>query len=260
VATLLASVCYDLGDLKSLERALHELTEASRALLASGDALGAARLLNDQAAVYVRLGDPVRASHLLEESRRVFERQAGADPIAAAELAETYHLLARLPLHVAARPGREADALAMGRDYAQAAEAAYRRLGAARELTRVWETMGRIEMRAERLEPAMRSLTAALEAQRELGDVLGLARTTAALAELLARSEQAENALQLLAESIHLNVEKGSPIGLAYNRRSLEALARSVPPQLTGLHREVYRKLSAAEASLGRIKLPGERD
>jgi hypothetical protein len=120
--------------------------------------------------------------------------------------------------------------------------------------------MGRIEMRAERMEPALRSLSAALEAQRELGDVLGLARTTAALAELLARSDQAENALQLLAESIRLNVEKGSPIGLAYNRRSLEALARSVPPQLSALQREVYRKLSSAEASLGRIKLPGERD
>ncbi len=115
-------------------------------------------------------------------------------------------------------------------------------------------------MRAERMEPALRSLTAALEAQRELGDVLGLARTTAALAELLAHGDQAESALQLLAESIHLNVEKGSPIGLAYNRRSLEALARTVPAPASGLHREIFRKLSAAEASLGRIKLPGERD
>lgn len=260
VATLLASVCYDVGDLKSLERALSELTEASRALLAAGDALGAARLLNDQAAVYVRLGDPVRASHLLEESRRVFERQAPSDPLAAAELAETYHLLARLPLHVAARPGREADAIAMGRDYAAAAERAYRELGATRELTRVWETIGRIEMKADRIEPAMQSLTAALEAQRELGDVLGLARTTAALAELLARVGQMESALQLLGESIQLNVEKGSPIGLAYNRRSLEGLTRAVVPPLAGLHKELHRRLTAAEASLGRIKLSGERD
>ena len=260
VATLLASVCYDVGDLKSLERALTELTEASRALLLSGDALGAARLLNDQAAVYVRLGDPVRASHLLEESRRVFEGQSLSDPLAASELAETYHLLARLPLHVAARPGREADALAMGRDYAAAAEAAYRKLGATRELTRVWETIGRIEMKAERMEPALRSLTAALEAQRELGDVLGLARTTAALAELLHRVGQSENALQLLGESIRLNVEKGSPIGLAYNRRSLEGLGRPTSPELSSLQKEVHRLLTSAETSLGRIKLPGERD
>lgn len=260
VATLLASVCYDLGDLRSLERALAELTDASRALLAAGDALGAARLLNDQAAVYVRLGDPVRASHLLEESRRVFERQAASDPLAAAELAETYHLLARLPLHVAARPGREADAITMGREYAAAAERAYRELGATRELTRVWETIGRIEMKARRIEPALNSLNAALEAQRELGDVLGLARTTAALAELLAQVGQTENALQLLGESILLNVEKGSPIGLAYNRRSLEGLGRAVTPPLTGLYQEIHRKLTSAEASLGRITLPGERD
>jgi tetratricopeptide (TPR) repeat protein len=169
-------------------------------------------------------------------------------------------LLARLPLHVAARPGREADALAMGRDYAAAAETAYRKLGASRELTRVWETIGRIEMKAERFEPAMRSLTAALEAQRELGDVLGLARTTAALAELLHRGGQSESALQLLGESIRLNVEKGSPIGLAYNRRSLEALGRQASPLLASLHKEVHRLLTAAETSLGRIKLPGERD
>lgn len=260
VATLLASVCYDVGDLRSLERALAELTDASRALLAAGDALGAARLLNDQAAVYVRLGDPVRASHLLEESRRVFERQAATDPLAAAELAETYHLLARLPLHVAARPGREADAITMGREYAAAAERAYRELGATRELTRVWETIGRIEMKARRIEPALHSLNAALEAQRELGDVLGLARTTAALAELLAQVGQTESALQLLGESILLNVEKGSPIGLAYNRRSLEGLGRTVTPPLTALYQEIHRKLTSAETSLGRITLPGERD
>jgi tetratricopeptide (TPR) repeat protein len=260
VATLLASVCYDVGDLRSLERALAELTDASRALLAAGDALGAARLLNDQAAVYVRLGDPVRASHLLEESRRVFERQAATDPLAAAELAETYHLLARLPLHVAARPGREADAITMGREYAAAAERAYRELGSTRELTRVWETIGRIEMKAGRIEPALHSLNAALEAQRELGDVLGLARTTAALAELLARVGQTESALQLLGESILLNVEKGSPIGLAYNRRSLEGLGRTVTPPLSALYHDIHRKLTSAEATLGRITLPGERD
>lgn len=260
VSTLLASVQYDIGDLPSLERALDELTRASRALLESGDAVGAARLLNDQAAVYVRLGDPVRAAHLLAESRRVFQRLEGSDPTAAAELAETDHLFARLPLHVAARPGREADAIEMGKSHARAAERAYRQLGATRELTRVWETMGRLELRADRLDRALQSLGTALEAQRELGDVLGLARTTAALSEVLARGGKYDDALSLLAESIALNLEKGSPLGLAYNRRSLDALAQALPDEagLAVLHQEVARKLAAAEAVLGRIRLPGE--
>lgn len=263
VSTLLASVCYDLGDLRSLDRALHELTEASRALLESGDAVGAARLLNDQAAVYVRFGDPVRASHLLEESRRVFERLAPNDPSAALEMAETDHLLARLPLHVAARPGREADALAMGKSHAQAAEQTYRRLGAARELTRVWETLGRLEIRAGRIERALENLTGALQAQRDLGDVIGLARTTAALSEALSASGQHAAALGLLRESISLNLEKGSPIGLAYNRRTLEQLAQRGGQsrdrgQIALALDEALKSLIAAEESLGRIHLPGE--
>lgn len=263
VSTLLASVCYDLGDLRSLDRALHELTEASRALLESGDAVGAARLLNDQAAVYVRFGDPVRASHLLEESRRVFERLAPNDPSAALELAETDHLLARLPLHVAARPGREADAITMGKSHAQAAEQTYRRLGAARELTRVWETLGRLEIRAGRIERALENLTGALQAQRDLGDVIGLARTTAALSEALSASGQHAAALGLLRESISLNLEKGSPIGLAYNRRTLEQLAQRVGQtrergQIMGALDDALKSLVAAEESLGRIHLPGE--
>ena len=57
VSTQIAGVCYELGDPASLDRALAELTEASRLLLGAGDATGAARLLNDQAAVYVRMGD-----------------------------------------------------------------------------------------------------------------------------------------------------------------------------------------------------------
>ena len=260
VASLLASVYYDVGDLASLEQALTELTEASRLLLSAGDAVGAARLLNDQAAVYVRLGDSVRASHLLEESRRLFERMASTDVLAAAELAETYHLLARLPLHVAARPGRELDAYKMGRDYAAAAEKAYRQLGVTRELTRVWETMGRLAMRAGHPDLAMQHLTAALSAQRELGDVLGLARTTAALSEVLAAGAQYQDALALLLESIELNLDKGSPIGLAYNRRSLVALGRVLPAGLAKLAGEAHLRLEAAEASLGRIKLPGEPD
>src|SRR5262249_39684413 len=113
ISSLIASVCYDIGDASSLDRALAELTDASRALLAEGNAVGAARLLNDQAAVYVRMGDPLRAVHLLGESRKVFEQRAKSDPVTMIELAETDHLFARIPLNVGARPGREADALSM---------------------------------------------------------------------------------------------------------------------------------------------------
>lgn len=260
VTTLLASVYYDIGDPRSLTAALEELTVSSRMLLASGDAIGAARLLNDQAAIYVRLGDPVRASHLLEESHRIFERLLPSEPTAAAELAETEHLLARLPLHVAARPGREADALEMGFRHARRAEEAYRRLGATRELTRVWETIGRLAMRGGQLDQALHSLTAALDAQRELGDVLGMARTTAALSEVLFARGEHPGALALLGESIALNQEKGSPIGLAYNRRSLEQLGRKLPLEAAGALQDISRRLTSAEAILGRIKLPTDLD
>ncbi|WP_437745985.1 hypothetical protein WMF39_13795 [Sorangium sp. So ce1504] len=262
VAALIADVCYDMGDARSLERALEELATASRQLLDAGDALGAARLLNDQAAVHVRMGDPVRATHLLIESRRTFEERARVDPSARVELAETDHLFARIPLHVPARPGRESDALSMGLDHALAAERAYKQLGDTRELARVWETIGRLELRNGRLDRATQRLTAAIEAEEALGDLLGLARSTAALAEVLSAKGLHREALAVLAESMVMNLEKGSPLGLAYNRRALNALVPNI--SLQGEEAEELRKLAAqlaaAEAALGRAKLPGEPD
>ncbi|WP_199693453.1 hypothetical protein, partial [Sorangium cellulosum] len=262
LAALIASVCYDIGDMRSLERALDELTAASRLLLDAGDALGSARLLNDQAAVYVRMGDPVRATHLLTESRRVFEERARVDPVARVELAETDHLFARIPLHIAARPGRESDALSMGIDHALAAERTYKQLGDIRELARVWETIGRLELRKGRLDRATQRLTAALEAEEAHGDLIGLARSTAALAEVLSAKGLHREALAVLAESMAMNLEKGSPLGLAHNRRALNALVPNI--SLQGEEAEMLRKiaaqLAAAEATLGRIKLPGEPD
>lgn len=264
VAGLIASVYYDIGDLRSLERSLDELVQVSRELQASGDSYAAARLLNDQAAVYVRLGDPVRAAHLLEESRRVFERRADTDEVAVRELAETYHLLARLPLHVAARPGREADAVAMGRDHARMAESLYRRLGMAREVARVHETFGQLELRAGRLDRAAEHLGLALQAQGRLQDAIGLARTAAALSAVLLASGQVAQALDLLGESVALNHEKGSPLGLAYNRRSLDALLAKLPARVPeGLRAhvaEVAARLAAAEEVLGKLVLPGETE
>ncbi|WP_437592701.1 hypothetical protein [Sorangium sp. So ce1000] len=260
VAVLIASVCYDLGDARSLERAVEELAAASRLMLEAGDAIGAARLLNDQAALHVRMGDPVRATHLLVESRRAFEEQARVDPSVRVELAETDHLFARIPLHVPARPGREADALSMGLDHALAAERAYKQLGDTRELARVWETIGRLELRNGRLDRATQRLNAAIEAEEALGDLLGLARATAALAEVLSAKGLHREALAVLAESMAMNLEKGSPLGLAYNRRALNALVPNI--SLQGDEAEELRKLAAqlaaAEAALGRAKLPGE--
>ncbi|WP_437801523.1 hypothetical protein [Sorangium sp. So ce693] len=262
VAALIAGVCYDMGDARSLERALEELAIASRLLLDAGDALGAARLLNDQAAVHVRMGDPVRATHLLIEARRTFEERARVDPSARVELAETDHLFARIPLHVPARPGRESDALSMGLDHALAAERAYKQLGDTRELARVWETIGRLELRNGRLDRATQRLTAAIEAEEAHGDLLGLARSTAALAEVLSAKGLHREALAVLAESMVMNLEKGSPLGLAYNRRALNALVPNI--SLQGEEAEELRKLAAqlaaAEAALGRAKLPGEPD
>jgi tetratricopeptide (TPR) repeat protein len=268
LATLTAGVCYDLGDLSSLELALQELTTVSRQLLEAGDATLAARLLNDQAAVYVRLGDPVRATHLLSRSRELFGgllRENPDEPSILEELAQTEHLLARLPLHAQLRPGRESDAYAVCLDHAAAAERAYRGLDMRRELARIWETMGRLELGRERLEPARQRLSAALQLQRESGDVTGLARSTAALADVYVKADRPDEAVGLLAESVTLNFEKGSPIGLAFNRRAFQMLIDAVrrmrrPPteRLQEMLAELERRLAEAEAVLGKLTLPGD--
>ncbi|MDI1482976.1 tetratricopeptide repeat protein [Polyangium sp. y55x31] len=261
IAVLIASVCYDLGDMRSLERAEAELSRESRALLDAGDALGAARLLNDQAAVYVRMGDPVRAVHLLTESRNVFEQRAPNDPVAILELAETDHLLARIPLTVPPRPGREVDALNMGIDHALAAERTYKRLGAARELARVWETLGRLEHKKGRLDRAAERLSASLELGQKLGDIVGLARSAAAMSEVLAASGRFRDAFGLLGDSIALNLEKGSLIGIAESRRAFTELLRKAPrdPGVEEAARAVAKRLAEADAVLPRIELPGSR-
>ncbi|HSF33340.1 MAG TPA: tetratricopeptide repeat protein, partial [Candidatus Tectomicrobia bacterium] len=268
LAATTAGVCYDLGDLDSLQRALGELTDVSRRLLDVGEPVLAARLLNDQAALYVGLGDPVRATHLLERSRQLFEgrlRSHADDVVAVEELAETHHLLARLPLHASIRPGREADAYAMSLEHAQAAAHAYERLGQRQELARVWETMGRIELLREQHTVAQERLSAALELQRQIGDVMGLARSTAALSQLYAVTGRLEDALALLADSVSLNFEKGSPLGLAVNRGAIEAFAVMAAQargpdaeSLRGAVEEVERRLAQAESVLGRVVLPGE--
>jgi tetratricopeptide (TPR) repeat protein len=268
LAAVTAGVCYDLGNLEALQRALAVLTETSRRLLNVGESLLATRLLNDQAAVYVRLGDPVRATHLLTTSRELFEgrlRQHPDDVMALEELAETDHLLARLLLHVQMRPGREAEAYAIGLQHARAAELAYQRLGQHQKLTRVWETLGRLALQQGQLQTAQEHLSTALDLQRQIGDVTGLARSTAALADVCVQTGQLDDAVALLTNSITLNFDKGSPIGLAFNRRALGALAKATAQahgpeaeRCRGALKEVENRLAQAESVLGRVVLPGE--
>src|SRR5207249_985636 len=73
LAAVTAGVCYDVGDQGALQRALAELQESGQRLGQAGAVLPAARLLNDQAAISMRLGDPVRTTYLLAQAHERFE-------------------------------------------------------------------------------------------------------------------------------------------------------------------------------------------
>ena len=275
IRRLLAAVAYDRGDDKSLDRALAELTEATRELSRAGDARPAARLLNDQAAVLVAMGDPVRASHLLEESLQTFQvlaaraaREArregrGLTPDEAAdrcEVAETRHLMARLPLCVEAKPGQQQAAFRKAAEHAAEAEEIYEALGMQRELGRVWQTHGQLTRLAGDLGAARELLNRASRAQLNLGDAIGLAQTTQTIAGLLGDRREHAEALRLLVDSIRLNQGKGSPRGLAWNRQTLDELAQRMTEHerddLAPMIMAVRRQLEAAEGQLGRVALP----
>jgi hypothetical protein len=222
-------------------------------LTSAGDTLGAACLLNDQAAVLVRMGHPGKAVLLLRASRQAFDARIHDDPVALRELAETELLFARLPLHAQLRPGREQEGYAMGLEHALASERAFHELGEARELGRVWETMGRLELRRGRIEPARLRLEAAVEVLTQLGDLTGLATATEALSEVLVLCGRDAEAVTLLRDSIVFNRDKGSPLGLMCNRRAFTALAERLAPQpqhAAGLL-EASILLAAGERELG---------
>lgn len=268
LAAATAGICYDMGDRTALHHALAELQESSQHLANAGDFLLATSLLNDQAAVYMRLGDLARATYLLSQSHERFEsylRQHPDHALVVAELADTEHLLARLPLHVQVPPGREEETYVRGLEHAEMAAETYQRLKQYDKLARVWETMGRLALQQGHLEGAQERLTAACSLQQQCSDVPGLARSTAALAELYMLAGQLGQAVTLLADSITLNVEKGSPIGLAFNRQSLGALVSAATQshgpdteQLRGTLAALERRLAQAETVLGRVGLPGE--
>jgi len=209
----------------------------------------------------MKMGDPVRAVALLEQSRVVFEGLPQTDPVAVRELAETDHLIARVPLHVAARPGREDDALASALDHALAARKAYARLSDVFACARVLETTGRLELKRGRIDKAVASFEAALIEQQRISDLVGLARTTAGLSEALRAADRPKEALELLSDSIALNHQKGSVIGIAFNRRAFDVLAPALSePAVLAATLEVRSRLEAAEAELGAIHLAGETD
>ncbi len=224
-----AHVLFDIGTTEALDRALALLTDAARGLEAAGQPVEAARLFNDQAAVWVRLGDPVRAHGLLEASRQVFHAQAAEDDEARFELAETDHLIARLPLHAEARPGRAADAVRVGLEHATRAAEAYAELGLERERARAWETMGRLELLRRAPDDALTWFERALGVQQQAGDVLGLAASVEGAARALGELGRYDEALSLLGDSLTLNVRKGSRRGVALLQRTLDGLVSAMP-------------------------------
>lgn len=213
---LAAGIAHDIGDPASLDRALDHLQHATRALQAAGRPREAAALLNDQAAVWVRIGDPVRAAHLLEASRQVFAASQGLDD--QTELAETLLLLSRLVLHVDARPGKERAAHEQALDHARQAHTLFQAAGDPRHAALAQATEGRLLQLLGRTDEALQTLAGALEAQRALHDVLGLARTADALARVMLAQGRPDRAAQFLADSLRFNAAAGARRGLAYNR------------------------------------------
>jgi tetratricopeptide (TPR) repeat protein len=246
LATMIANVCYDVGTPQALERALVEITRASQLWLDAGQPLEAARLLNDEAAIWVKRGNPVRANQLLVRSREVFGKMPPSHPAARLELLETEHLLARLMLHAALVPGREHEALQLGVRHALVAENGYRGLDDRRQLGRVWETLGRLELRLGQLDAASDHLERAHCLQREIGDAMGAARSAGALSEVFAAAHDYPRALSSLAESIAFNGEKGSAAGLQYNLASLGQLEAQLPAALIDQARALGQRLVRA--------------
>ncbi len=255
-------MCYDVGDQPSLQAALTALVNASQTLLDAGETLEAARLLNDQAAIHLRLDNPAQAVGLLNRSGELFERlrqQRADEPVAVDELAETYHLMARVPLHARMQPNREAEAIERALAHAQTAERILSDGSNPRRLGRLWETMARLQLARGDLEAASERLSQATRLQQRLGDAIGLARSAAAHAELLVRAGRPEEAVSALANSIALNYQNGSPMGLAFNRSALTQLRARLAPGAAGLQqalRELEDRLTAAETVVGPTAAP----
>jgi len=186
-----------------------------------------------------------------------------------------YHLLKRVSEHLTVErvredkmlkesgrgrqsDGREDDAIEVGLQHARAAEEGYRALKNVRELARVWESIGRLLMKAGQSQQALEVLERALQAQQQLGDMIGLARTTGAVAELLCAAGDLRRGLLLMRESLALNQEKLSAQGLYYNRQSFDAILKQLSPQQRQVNQLALGTLAAelgrAEARMERIR------
>ncbi|MEY3012547.1 MAG: hypothetical protein RIT45_1282 [Pseudomonadota bacterium] len=225
VTALLGGICFDIGDRAHLDRALDALADASRLYEQGGEPLAAASLLNDQAAVWVRLGDPVRANWLLERSREVFASRATDDAGARHELAETELGIARLPLHVAARPGQAQAAAERALALCRSARAHFVALGDARSAARADVVAGRLLLRAGRPDEALQTLAAADQSAARLGDLLGVGDAASASAEALLRAARPEEALDALERAVQAHVGAGSQRGLEHDRELLAAFS-----------------------------------
>lgn len=250
IAALIANVCYDIGTPAALERALAEITRASQLWLDARRPVEAARLINDEAAIWAKRGDTERANQLLTRSREIFEKLAQSHPEARLELLETEHLMARLTLRSAPLAGREREAWLLGIEHVRAAEEGYRALGEQRQLGRVCETLGQLKARLGWFDEAIASLEQAQQLQRETGDAIGLARSAGALSDVLAAARDYPRALRSLGESFAFNRQKGSTAGLEFNLESLRRLEERLPAELADqardLGQQVVHALSAS--------------
>ncbi len=255
VASTIAGIAYDLGDGASLARAGAVLAEAIASLLRDGATREAAMLLNDQAAIHLRSGNTKKARELAGRSLDLLSalvEDAETDAAARADLADTHHLLARLPLHAPASEITD-DVVTAALDHADAAETAYRALAMRRDLGRVRETTARLEAKRGHVDAARAAFEAALRLADEAADLTGLARITAGLAELLASAGKPRDALGLLASSIELNREKASPVGLAFDERALtriEDAVRALPLPDDELAAELVRTRARLTAAI----------
>jgi len=227
----LALAAYELGEDNEIDHGIEELVTAVQELGAEGHDLAAARLLNDLAALLLSRGDPDRAQSLLGDSRRLIAAHSD-HPVAEIELAETEHLLGRLPLHVVLPLETRDDAAQDALEHVARATRSYAALGLRRPYAHTLETRARLLMMLGRGDEAGVALTEALPLQEQLGDALGLARSSAALADLLLSRGRPGEALAALNESVRVNLHKGSRTGMAANLEALGRLEDALPAEL----------------------------
>jgi tetratricopeptide (TPR) repeat protein len=249
LASTIAGIAYDLGDGASIERAREAVNECVAALLREGATGPAVTLLDDQAALELRLGHPSRAADLLDRSLETLVERAEDDPTDStlvADLADTHHLLARLPLHGVIDAVRPDIAISKALEHCRKAKATYEKLGWKRDLARVVETSARLEAKRGNTTKAREAFESAMRIADEVTDLTGLARITAGLAQVFTESGAPRAALGMLASSIELNREKGSPIGLAFDERILAQVEDAV--------REMRERDPAVDEELARTR------